>query len=515
VSRRHLLSAALLAAVLGALLAAPAFAASVPLGGSPLNVIVGDQGQLQAFRADRTNPLDPPGIFYRATSEIGDAGFFLAFPSPMPGTVWGFEGNAGPHWLSQYTATGQDAVTGSGTAADPLKQITHYTAASGAATVTQTTTYVNGAQEFRVRWDVKNTGMSALQFNAIAAADFFFQGDDSGVGIFTQGPPRFIGGTNVDSGSSGGFVEATPAWSKYQALDFPTVWTKVQGAGNGNPVWDNSVLDHPDDNAGGVEWDQQALAANQTTSYELVIRSAVPSALQLNPTNAGSRQGVPIAITATATDSNGQPYAGKTLRYAITGPNATTGSTTLNASGVGVVTDPGANAGTDNVTVFVDFNNDGTRQAVEPQATALATFVDSVPPTCTIKVSGTLPGGGASGKPLVINVNCGEGATVTMATTLQPPASRSRAANAASTDKKRKPRKPKAIKLKTAKVTVAAGVPTAVKLKIPKSVARKYAGKTLTATITVTARDAAGNVKRTTIKRKVKLAKIKKKSKRH
>jgi hypothetical protein len=81
VSRRHLLSAVLLSAVLGALYTAPAFAATVALGGSPLNVQVGDQGQLQAFRADRTNPLDPPGIFYRATSEIGDAGFFLAFPS--------------------------------------------------------------------------------------------------------------------------------------------------------------------------------------------------------------------------------------------------------------------------------------------------------------------------------------------------------------------------------------------------------------------------------------------------
>jgi hypothetical protein len=434
----------------------------------------------------------------------------------MPGTVWGFEGNAGPHGLSQYTATGQDAVTGSGTAADPLKQITHYTAASGAATVTQTTTYVNGAQEFRVHWDVKNTGTAAVQFKAIAAADFFFEGDDAGVGIFTQGPPRFIGGTNVDSGSSGGFIEVSPAWSSYQALDFPTVWTKVQGAAdNANQVWDNSVLDHPADNAGGVEWEQSSLNPNATSSYELIIRSAVPSALQLNPTNAGSRQGVPIGITATATDSNGQPYAGKTLRYTITGPNATTGATTLNAAGVGVVTDPGANAGTDNVTVFVDFNNDGTREPVEPQATALATFVDSVPPTCTIRVSGTLPGGGASGKPLVINVNCGEGATVTMATTLQPPTSRRRDASAASADKK-KPKKPKAIKLKTTTVKVAAGVPAAVKLKIPTSVARKYAGKTLTATITITAKDAAGNVKKTTIKRKVKLAKIKKKkSKRH
>jgi hypothetical protein len=530
VSRRHLLPAVLLAAVLGALFAAPAFAATVALGGSPLNVQVGDQGQLQAFRNDRSDPSQAPGIFFQPTSMIGDAGFFLAFPTTIPnnptdlaGKVWGFAGSfVGPHIPNEYTVGSVGGVTGSGTAADPLKQVTVYAVhptTSGDVTITQTTTYVNGAQEFRVHWLVHNGSGAPLRFKAVVGADFFFEGDDAGVGIFTQGPPRFIGGTNVDSGSSGGFVEVSPSWSAYQALDFPTVWTKVRGAAdNTSAVWDNSVLDHPDDNAGGVEWDQALttpLANGADADYELVIRSAVPSALQLNPTNAGSRQGVPIGITATATDSNGQPYAGKTLRYAIVGPNATTGSTTLNASGVGVVTDPGANAGTDNVTVFVDFNNDGTRQAVEPQATALATFVDSVPPTCTIKVSGTLPGGGAAGKPLVINVNCGEGATVTMGTTLQPPASRSRAASIASTDKKKKRKKPKAIKLKTTTVKVVAGVPTAVKLKIPKSVARKYAGKTLTATITVRAKDAAGNVKKTTIKRKVKLAKIKKKSKRH
>lgn len=509
-SRRRLLSAVPLAAILAALLCTPAVGATVALGGSPLNVIVGDQGELQALRTDRTNPADPPGIFYRAQLELGDAGFFLAFPDAgATGEVWGFDGTAGPHLTKLYTGSGQDPVTGSGTAANPLRQVTAYLAGA-AAKVTQTTTYVNGAQEFRVHWDVQNTSGAPLRFKAIAAADFFFEGDDAGTGIFTQGPPRFIGGTNVDSGSSGGFVEVSPQWSHYQALDFPTVWSRVRNAAaDDSAVWDDTVLDHPADNAGGVEWDDAlttALPDGQTRSFELVIRSAVPSALQLNPTNAGSRQGVPINITATAADSNGQPYAGKTLRYAIVGPNTASGSVTLAPTGSAVITDPGTNAGTDNVTVFVDFNNDGTRQPVEPQATALATFVDSVAPSCTIKVSGTLPGGGASGKPLVINVNCGEGATVTVATTLRPPAARSRTASAAA--EKRKKRKPKAIKLKTATTRVTAGRPTAVKLRIPKSVARKYAGRTLNATIVVTAKDAAGNVKRTTIKRKVKLAKI-------
>ena len=68
-----------------------------------------------------------------------------------------------------------------------------------------------------------------------------------------------------------------------------------------------------------------------------------------------------------------------------------------------MITDPGTNAGADTVVAFVDFNNNGTREAAEPQASALATFVDSVPPTCSVKVSGDRPGGsGGAGKPLII-----------------------------------------------------------------------------------------------------------------
>jgi hypothetical protein len=504
--------AAVLATALAMLMAASALADSAtPLGGSPLNVNVGERGQLQAFRVATGS-----GIFYPSTDPVGDAGFFLAFPSGLPGDgtphVYGFDGHAGPFGLEAYTPVSQSPVSGAGSAADPFKQVTTYSVDS-ALTVTQTTTYVNGAQEFRVHWDVNNKTASSVIFKALAAADFFFEGDDAGTGIFTQGPPRFIGGTNLDTGNSGGFVEVTGGglapWSAYQALrygifDQDTVWGRIEGAASATgATFDDSVLPVSADNAGGVEWDQDAtgpgLAANGTRSFEVVVRSAVPSALQLNPTNAGSRQGVPINITATATDTSGQPYAGKTLRYSIAGPNAATGSATLGPAGSAVITDPGNKAGTDTVVAFVDFNNNGTREASEPQASALATFVDSVPPNCTIKTSGTLVGGGESGKPLVIEVKCGEGGTVTVATTLEAPAG---GGSSASASKKVK------IKLKPVKKKVKKGKKTAFKIKIPKSVAHKYAGQTLKAKIKVTARDKKGNKKTKTSKAKVRLAKL-------
>jgi len=54
-----------------------------------------------------------------------------------------------------------------------------------------------------------------------------------------------------------------------------------------------------------------------------------------------------------------------------------------------------------------------------------------------------------------------------------------------------------------------------VSLKLSSAVRKKYAGKTLTATITVTARDASGNVKESKATRTVKLAKLKKSKAKH
>src|SRR4051794_13123485 len=89
---------------------AAAAADPVTLGGSPPDLLVGERGQLQAFRSDAPDGRSP-GIFFRSTSMIGDAGFFLAFPDTsgqqpsLAGKVFGFDGSAGPH-LSGDTDSG-------------------------------------------------------------------------------------------------------------------------------------------------------------------------------------------------------------------------------------------------------------------------------------------------------------------------------------------------------------------------------------------------------------------------
>src|SRR5262245_30547112 len=74
--RGHVFRISLVSCALVPLLAS---AATVPMGGSPLAVHLGDRGQLQAFESGSTS-----GIFYPPSGTAGDAGFFLAFPTGAP-----------------------------------------------------------------------------------------------------------------------------------------------------------------------------------------------------------------------------------------------------------------------------------------------------------------------------------------------------------------------------------------------------------------------------------------------
>src|SRR5690242_12355102 len=92
-ARRFLV--ALLAAC--AVLAATAVAATADptaINGNPLTVYVGPEGQMQAFLTGSTS-----GIYFAPDDTLGDAGFFLAFPSALSnpanegGNVFGFSGS--------------------------------------------------------------------------------------------------------------------------------------------------------------------------------------------------------------------------------------------------------------------------------------------------------------------------------------------------------------------------------------------------------------------------------------
>jgi len=520
------------------------------LGGSPFNVVVGDRGQLQGFLAGQ-----PRGVFFPSSQLTGDAGFFLAFPEEasapddVRGRVFGFDGWAGPHGPSEYLPQGQSPVTGTGAPDAPLTQETRYAVTDfddrPVAQVSQVTSYVNGHGRFRVDWIVTNLTGAPLNFRAFAAADFYYDGDDWGNGVFAPGPPRFVGGTNSDTGRTGGLEEVVGGgalpWSAYEALEYGHgepwvdstdelrryVWWVIDNGWDDGVGFGDTVMSGHVDNAGGVEWNQYrtvALAPGQQARFALTVRAAVPATLQLLPDNGGrTPQGSPLTTTVVALDTDGRPFAGKNLHWSIAGANPAQGVALLGADGTAQVVDAAANLGTDTISAFVDLNGNGVADPNEPANQVAVTVADVTPPACTAAIArGRVGGSGRRARAVLATVTCNEVAnlsaggslTVTLRragaprrrrTSRRRSAARRRALAAdvavaetsARARRRRGVRRVRTIRrsvgLAPATATAAPGVPVTLTLPVPARAAKRYAGKPARLSLRVGATDAAGN----------------------
>lgn len=273
----------------------------VSFPGSPLTVSVGQLGQCQSSYEGSGDNYFPPD------SNVGDCGFFLAFPGAGPGqpfalqgTTWGFEGLAGPHGLNLYTPVSQSPVTGAGTASEPYTETTVFKLlddeGNDDALVSETTAYVNGATQFTSTYSVKNTTTDSIYFRAIYAGDLYVGGDDFGTGVFEASPPRFVGGENNDNGTIGGFLESGDLpWSSFEEGCWNDTSEEDEAENQGRctgaepseaGIWHTveTTTEEPHafneltepanvDNAMGVEWDQlreAGLPPGQEQAFKIV-----------------------------------------------------------------------------------------------------------------------------------------------------------------------------------------------------------------------------------------------------
>ena len=383
---------------------------TVTLPGSPLVVSVGSLGECQSSYPNIGVNYFPPG------GTLGDCGFFLSFPPAIgnpaalengvskTGTVFGFEGSAGPHITGAeggvlYTALAQGPSTGSGTSGDPYSEVTTFKATIAGldyALITVTTTYVNGAASFTSTYDVQNvTGelpttdltpapKATLRFHAIAAGDLFVSNDDHGTGVFLGGPPRFIGGQNNTTGTLGGFIEATPAWSNFEEGEWNSViWEAVRKSTAATPVFKGGVDPNLVDNGAGVSWDQflsTGLASGAHASFSILNRTQVPTTLDVQPVTQSHTVGQTATVTVTAKDNVGTPYGNRPLVYSIGGANPKSGSVTTDSSGVATISYVGTAAGLDTMQMFLDLAGTGVQATQDPASTAQITWAP-LPPT--------------------------------------------------------------------------------------------------------------------------------------
>ena len=331
--------------------------ATMTIDGEPLDIHLGDQGNVQVLQFGQNSYS-----FYPEDETYGDAGFFIGVPGT--GETYGPPLRAGETPNEYQPAEPQGPVTGAGTAASPLQQVTKYEA-PGVAEVTQTTTYVNGARSFKQRFDVN---ASSPGYRASVAADLYLEGSDDGTGFFTPGPPRMVGGLSEATGRAGGLREITP-WSAFQELPYENIWEDTVFV-PGGPGFNNSIDSRLLDNAIGVQWNN----GGTTASYEVEWQFGL-SGLTAAPASALLGTGSFHEVTITATNANGDLISGGTIRYEITGANPSSGVETTAGNGQAKVGWVGNNAGTDTLTAYLDEDNNESHDPGEPQTSANAVFV--------------------------------------------------------------------------------------------------------------------------------------------
>jgi Ca2+-binding RTX toxin-like protein len=105
--------------------------------------------------------------------------------------------------------------------------------------------------------------------------------------------------------------------------------------------------------------------------------------LDLTPATDSNPEDTPHTVTAHVEDSSGDPVAGVTVNFAVTGTNATTGSDATDAGGDATFTYTGADVGADTITAFADEDGDDVDDPGEPGDTATKTWTVVVPePEC-------------------------------------------------------------------------------------------------------------------------------------
>jgi hypothetical protein len=129
------------------------------------------------------------------------------------------------------------------------------------------------------------------------------------------------------------------------------------------------------------------VAINQDGDYLIAdevnhrIRSldAGAASLVLDPVTAERTPGDANVVAATVRHGDGSPAAGRTVRFAITGPNAGTGTATADAAGAAGISWAGVNEGTDTLEAYLDLNGNGAPDAGEPVAVAEVRWVLPLP----------------------------------------------------------------------------------------------------------------------------------------
>jgi uncharacterized repeat protein (TIGR01451 family) len=239
--------------------------------------------------------------FYPPTAAPGDCGTFLATGGQLYAPSFSQHTGTATGSLGQYTPftpVSQSAVSGSGTLADPYRVVTSAAAAQTGLLITQTDSYVVGAESYQTSVLIENLGQTQRSMVLYRAGDCFLAGSDSGVGIVDPGQGS-IGCLDAVTGRIEEWVPLTGG-SHYLETFYSNVWSAIASQ---QPFPDVCECATQQDNGGGVSWsvtlnpDEGATFAHITTFSPAGNEALVASKTADDPsTPPGGQNGYTISI---------------------------------------------------------------------------------------------------------------------------------------------------------------------------------------------------------------------------
>jgi hypothetical protein len=314
---------------------AAAAAAEIPFktitSAGPLpTVAVGNEGSCQvAHTGDQRFELYPSGV------TPGDCGTFIFAGNVLHGPDLPGHGStaaSGVGALTPFTPVSQSEVTGTGTAASPLRVATVYDVGSTGLRVTQTDTYVSGQESFRTDVRIQNTGSGAQAGIIYRAGDCFLQESDVGFGFVeaaNNGPGCSANANNAPAGRIEQWVPLT-AGSRYMEDRYSTVWGAI---GTHQPFPNTCQCTTTQDNGAGISWSFNIPPGGSATYSHLTVFSPtgvtggqLPAAPTAPATLPPSSQVLPLPSNRVCTSRRAFPirvrrYAGITYSFATVAVN--------------------------------------------------------------------------------------------------------------------------------------------------------------------------------------------------
>lgn len=196
---------------------------------------------------------DSFGEFFGNTA----CGTYLSVGGPVAdgGTVYGAPGlpAAGAVASTAFIEDGQTPVDGDGTAAHPFTVSTQVDAGTTGLSVTQTDSYVTGADEYKTTVLITNSGSTAQTVNLYHAADCYLGNEDVGYGYRDSATGGIFCTKNADNTPPGrveGFIPVEGG-SHYLETYYGSNWAAI---GTGEPLPDSCDCSTFEDNSMSIDW---------------------------------------------------------------------------------------------------------------------------------------------------------------------------------------------------------------------------------------------------------------------